>query len=548
MALDTLIAESLRENMDGERKDMKPKVQRVPNLLLRRQRLLHGWSLQRVVDEICALSAPDGRIPGVSAAMVSCWEMGKKKPSPFYQERMCLIYGLAADQLGFMDAPVLSNPNQSSGVSALARSSTTGQQVILSQPMPPVTKAMTMPFTSVVPREQIQAIDVLTGGTQHTPDEQLGAWLTLGANHLSILLDTGWSSEQLLDAVRVVLQGVQGLPAMTRRKLLQLSGAASIIGITLLTGDHVSEEERIRLTQALGKSIIDGWKLFHTISTDLLFTIAEAQLFMMQQVHALHIPSVRCMFYSSIYRLKGAALFFLARYNEAMKAFDQSYIAGLEANDPWNMAESLSWQGGIWKACGMQARAIQTTEAALRLTYGYEETKSLPLRARLFAHWAESAALLHQPGIMREKLEASADLLKCLETNDEFDFPSWKQYRAVCNFYIGEVEAADRYFQQALEDMKPDWILQKGYTLLLQAQARLKMGEIDRSITAAHTALPFIARIDSPLINRGLMDYVQEVMCFSNSANTSIQAFAAETQRLTLQADSMVPRYLKAKI
>jgi len=249
-----------------------------------------------------------------------------------------------------------------------------------------------------------------------------------------------------------------------------------------------------------------------------------------------------------MYRLKGAALFFLARYHEAMKAFDQSYIAGLEANDPWNMAESLSWQGGVWKACGMQDKAIQTTEAALRLTYGYEEAESLPLRARLFAHWAESAALLHQPGIMREKLEASADLLKCLETNDEFDYSTWKQYRAVCNFYIGEVAAADRYFQQALEDMKPDWILQKGYTLLLQAQARLKMGEINRSIIAAHASLPFIARIDSPLINKGLMDYVPEVMCFSNNANMHIQTFAKEAQGLTLHADSMVPRYLEAKI
>ena len=84
---------------------MKPRDQRTPNLLLRHQRLVRGWSLQRVVDEICALSQPEGRIPGVSAAMVSCWEMGKKKPSPFYQERLCLIYGLTADQLGFMDAP-----------------------------------------------------------------------------------------------------------------------------------------------------------------------------------------------------------------------------------------------------------------------------------------------------------------------------------------------------------------------------------------------------------------------------------------------------------
>lgn len=529
---------------------MKPKEQRIPNLLLRRQRLLRGWSLQRVADEICTLPDSEGRVPGINLAMVSCWEMGKKKPSPFYQERLCLIYGLAADKLGFMDGLVVSHPHQASGVAVLSQSTTSSHHVLSSDPVPSVTQAMIGSFTSVLSQEQIQTIDWLAEDTQHTLDNQLGAWLTLSANHLSMLLDAGLSAENVLNAMRIVLQCVQELPDVTRRKLLQLSGTAPIIGTEFLIGEHVSvsEEEKERLTRAIGKSIIDGWKLFHTTSTRVLLTIAEALLFLMQQVHALLSASPRCMFYASIYRLKGAALFFLARYHEAMKAFNQSYIAGLEANDPWNMAESLSWQGGVWKACGMQAKAIQTTEAALRLTCRHEKEKSLPLRARLFAHWAESAALLHQPGIMREKLEASADLLKYLEMNDEFDYATWKQYRAVCHFYIGETVVADKYFQQALEETKPDWILQKGYTLLLQAQSRLKVGEIDRSIAVARASLPFIARIDSPLINRGLMDYMQEVLYLSSNPDTSIQAFAAEAQQLMLHTDSMVPRYLEAKI
>ncbi len=181
----------------------------------------------------------------------------------------------------------------------------------------------------------------------------------------------------------------------------------------------------------------------------------------------------------------------------------------------------------------------------MRLTYAHEGARSLPLQARLLAHWAESAALLHQPDIMMEKLEASADLLKCLETNDEFDYSTWQQYRAICHFYNGDVAVADRYFQQVLEDLKPNWALQKGYTLLLQAQARLKMGDIDRSITAAHASLPFIATINSPLINRGLMDYVQELMRFSDNVN--FQSFTKETRQLMLHVDGVIPRYLDWK-
>jgi transcriptional regulator with XRE-family HTH domain/tetratricopeptide (TPR) repeat protein len=86
--------------------EMKSREQRKPNPLLREQRLLRGWSLQRVVEELCTLSSADDRLPGVNAPMVSNWETGTKKPSPFYRERLCKLYKMTADQLGFMDMPV----------------------------------------------------------------------------------------------------------------------------------------------------------------------------------------------------------------------------------------------------------------------------------------------------------------------------------------------------------------------------------------------------------------------------------------------------------
>lgn len=522
---------------------MKSEKERKPNQLLREQRLLRGWSLRRVVDGLCVLAAASGEeLPGVNVPMVSNWETGTKIPSPFYRERLCKLYNMTADQLGFMDNPTLPVPHRP----APATSSNGYDKAQPIQPTVLATHPLLTPSASVIPREQMQAIDLSSDGVAYAQDEQLSAWLLSGTNYLSMLFDAGCTPEQVVDSVRVILQGVQGLPRISRRKMLELGAYALVNGVPIMQSGWVTESECIRATEALGKSIGDGWKLFHATSTELLFAVAEAQLCMMQQVHGIFYPSVRCAFYSSIYRLKGAALFFLARYREAMKAFDQSYIAGLEANDPWHMAESLSWQGGVWKACGMQDRAIQATEAALRLTFACEEVRSLPLRARLLAHWAESAALLHQPNIMMEKLESSAGLLRRFETSDEYDYATWQQYLATCHFYIGDVVDADRYFEQALAGLKPDWILQKGYTLLLQAQARLKMGEIDRSITSARDSLPFIATINSPLINRGLIDYVQELMRFSD--NGSIQSFTEETQRFTFHLKRATPRYLEATI
>ncbi|HLZ80637.1 MAG TPA: hypothetical protein VKP04_03335 [Ktedonobacteraceae bacterium] len=524
-------------------KQLKPGEQRKPNLLLREQRLLRGWSLQRVVEELCTLSSADNSLPGVNAPMVSNWETGTKKPSPFYRERLCKLYNMTADQLGFMDSAVLYSSSSIRTVSV----STANNEHDNTQPihaMPSTSNVMSAPSMSIIPREQIKAIDLLSDGTEHTHEEQLSAWLALGANHLSLLLDAVGSTEQVLDAVRVVLHSVQGLPGISRRELLEMGAGVGFDNIPILTDDLITQNERLGASEALSKSISDGWKLFHKTSTTLLFAIAESQLLILQRVHTQLLPPVRCMLYSSIYRLKGAALFFLARYSEAMKAFNQSYIAALEANDPWNMAESLSWQGGVWKAYGRQDKAIQATEAALRLTCVYEK-RSLPLRARLYAHWAESAALLHQSYVMMEKLDAAAGLLESLEINEEFDHPTWEQYRAICHFYNGDLPIADRYFQQALEEMNPNCILQRGYTLLLQAQTRLKLGEIDQSIAVARNALPFITTINSPLINRGLMDYMQELTRFAE--NETFQSFHRETQPLALHTLGVIPRYLEAK-
>jgi tetratricopeptide (TPR) repeat protein len=71
-----------------------------PNDALRYQRLLRGWSLQRVADEICAIAVrQNGRRPGVNADMVGEWERGVKRPSPYYREKLCLLYGTTANQL-----------------------------------------------------------------------------------------------------------------------------------------------------------------------------------------------------------------------------------------------------------------------------------------------------------------------------------------------------------------------------------------------------------------------------------------------------------------
>jgi len=63
---------------------------RRPNELLRRARVLRGWSQQRVADHI---NAPNRQL-------VYRWETGKRSPGPFYRERLCQEFKMTAEELG----------------------------------------------------------------------------------------------------------------------------------------------------------------------------------------------------------------------------------------------------------------------------------------------------------------------------------------------------------------------------------------------------------------------------------------------------------------
>lgn len=62
----------------------------MPNMLLKYHRQLRGWSQRRLAEQI----ATDSK-------RVSEWECGRI-PSPFYRERLCVLFDKNAVELGFI--------------------------------------------------------------------------------------------------------------------------------------------------------------------------------------------------------------------------------------------------------------------------------------------------------------------------------------------------------------------------------------------------------------------------------------------------------------
>jgi transcriptional regulator with XRE-family HTH domain len=134
--------------MDSERK---------PNSILRHERQLRGWSQRKVAELV-----------DTSEDVVSRWERGERKPSPFFQEKLCALYGKSAQELGILEEDEEEATKRRDAMKAIG---TTGTSLVfgLSSPLaalPDIEKAIDGLLTRRLARLQHWIVDGLEDGTQ----------------------------------------------------------------------------------------------------------------------------------------------------------------------------------------------------------------------------------------------------------------------------------------------------------------------------------------------------------------------------------------------
>lgn len=381
-----------------------------------------------------------------------------------------------------------------------------------------------------------QAVDLLRNASPVLSEQHLGALLACEANELTAFFDEGWSVDALLEALRVVLQGVQTMSKMTRRtfgrRLLELGAVAVVSGVPILDGKHISVEDRVKLHQALGESIAAGWRLFHTAGNAQVFAVGQAQLYLVQQNHSLLYPSVQPMFYSGVYRLIGAAQHFQGRYQEAFQAHEKAYIAALEGADAWNMAQSRGWQAYGLREHQNYGEAIQMADAALRLVSNQRDTESIRLRARLLAFSAENAAFLGDAQEVQGRLSASKELLADLSGyHEEFDQLSWLQQAGTCALTLKQYDDAVTLLQQALVQLPAQWTLRVVSTALPLARALTQKKERNAVVTLIEKTLPTVKASQSPVLVQEFTRYLQTELLTRFPHDSRCQTCVGEAQR-----------------
>jgi tetratricopeptide (TPR) repeat protein len=489
-----------------------------PNDFLRQQRRSRGWTLECAaykLSQVCEDEPRDSKRGDINAKMIGSWERGEHLPDLYYQRKLSLLYDQPLQELGFITTGE-TRPGR-----AVERVHTSNQL---------------SPFVSesiqLTPR---QAIDQLCETPHTTLEPQSGAWLALGASDLATLFDEGWSLEEVLTALHITLQGVQAMPNISRRtfgrKLFELGTVAVVGGVSIPTGKHISAEEQIHLQQALGQNIAAGWRLFHTAGNAQVLAVGQAQLALVQHVHAILPARDRALFYSAIYDLIGKSYFFQERYEEALGAHQSAYIAALQAGDPWRITQSLICQADGYQARGHHVEAIQTIEEALRVLGTPTNEDQLRSKAHLFACWADNAMNLGEDTTVQRQLEASAAYLDRLAPNEEFDRAIWLQLAGKYALMSGDYMTALRHYEEAQAELPAHWIVRQVLVLLPMMVAYACKRDRDASLATAKKAVAALYVLNAPGLNKQFAESARRGLLDSFPNDKYVHAFLTDVQQ-----------------
>ncbi len=234
------------------------------------------------------------------------------------------------------------------------------------EPCPPVYMA------EKVPAAQLLTLSEGTDAQQFsTQGEQTGTDSALEVNGFAALIDSHWTLDTLLDALRIVFQGLQVLPSPLQHTLLL--GMLSRTDVIPATGSKNLQDEGSRVIEALSICIAQSQQFCRNVGPVQVLIVCQGLFYLLRQTR--HVLSLECYrgFYESITKLIGSALFFQEYCTVESPTSQSADQDSAESLDLWKQAQQLRWKASVASTSGKQIDAVQFIETALRLLEGQEE-------------------------------------------------------------------------------------------------------------------------------------------------------------------------------
>jgi transcriptional regulator with XRE-family HTH domain len=481
--------------------------ERTPNLLLRRQRELRGWSQGQVAKELQAL------FPGiaVTARHVARWESGKRRPGPYYREKLCTLFQTTADKLGFIPQDVSFEHNGEKGETVQE-----GERIDVQTHH----KAECKPTKSI----------------NHLPELVASPRLSLVSSSQDIVPTQENSSEQeqtLGQATTLLTPSHGQLFFLWERLSRALAKPSSIDETTLQFLEmHTEQYWQARQRAAAASCDVLSYVRDHLQKVTLLL---EGSL----------LPTIRmrlCSIASKTAQLVGELLLDMGNYEQGKQFHEASITAAQEACN--QTLEAVAWgrTSLAWIYCNSVQDAWNCIQEAIHLV---GET-STPISAWLAAIEAEvEARRFDSVACFRALKDAEKIEGQCTSIGDmymiRFDTSLLRGYQGVCfrRLYHSEdpqrttfLSEAQRVLMEALASLDPTVIQRQPTFLTDLADTYIQQGEIEEACKRSIQAIKMATQIKLQKVVLRLLKLRQQLEPWKDTQYVqTLDSFLAPLQR-----------------
>src|SRR5579859_482587 len=464
---------------------MKARQTGKPNELLRQQRVLRGWSLVRVADELRALCEQDHHVVPVNSNMIRKWEQGKHTPSPLYRDAFCRLYKLTADKLGFIDAlvPLSSNEGQDQPINI---PSDAAEPTIQSEDTSVVTTLSTIASPTLSTFQEDVTIN-------NKATRQLSSSFGAFAVQESELRDMDRSRRLILQEI---LRGASFCFVLPPEELLS-SDSWERLSMAITRSSGVDSTVLVDL-EAITKSY---WRLrANAASNDLLHGVlghfqTSVQLMSKSQTDAV---------YQRLYSITGETaqvigqiLFDMHDYATAWSYYKFSIRAAQMVQNRDLEAVGLGRMSFLFTYSKQAKQTLPLLEEAQKLT---QQSSATVIAPWLAAIEAEAYAILRDPDACTRAL----DRAECITSQGMLDSyatgfnPSrLAGYKGVCFLHLRQPELARSSLNKALELLNALAIRRQSRLYTDLATSYLQQEEVEEACKIAAQALRITAQTGS---------------------------------------------------
>ena len=469
---------------------MKLAARGTPNASLRWQRLERGWSLRHVADELCALCQEEDGACSITADMIGKWERGIHRPSPFYREKFCRLYGLSADQLGFIEPARLSSAaktTQPQSTSAFTDDSGDRAQ------------ASTNANDTL---EEIHTYPAIFSASQgHVTIEKVPGRQSIPLPERSVVQeletqDMDKSRRQMLQAILSIACTTLVLPPQElldpdswERLSMAITKPASLDNAVLFDLETITKSYWRLRSNAASYDLLSGvLGHFQTITQIMRRSPQPEAIY--EHLHSIG---------SETAQIIGQILFDMHDYATAWSYYKFSINAAQGARNYDLEAVGLGRMSFLFTYSGQAQQTLPLLQEAQHLTRQSSITTIYPwlaaIEAEVYANLQDANACFR--ALDRAELITAQPTLKEDPYATGFNLSRLAGYKGVCFVHLHKTEAALATLNEALRLAHPLAIRRQSTLLTDIAMAHVQRGEIEEACKLANQALAITSQTNS---------------------------------------------------